>query len=605
MAFTNPNATRGTTATDGTGPFTLATAGITGFHRLQDKLAINDLFAGVIRHETEDQYQYGVFEYSDTNEITTFVVLGGSNGTDPVSFAPGTKYIVCGPVSLDNNPILDVKWFGAKGDGVADDTIAISNWLTAIGAGEVGYAPAGTYRFTSALSKATQRFCIIGDGPYQTVFLYDGENATNDIITIGDGSSQYSGIVLENFRIASDTTMSGGVGLHLRKIVRSMLSGVIIDGQDGNGNLYHGIRFNSADMVLFTDFEARAQQDGVQVNGLVGFEAKADVFMERFKIASCAVGIRCGGAFGGLCVGFGNIIACGSNVVIDTTLASEINREVFFNSTIIDFCSEHSIIIDQSLEGAMYVCFEGCWIASAAAGKHGIYIENANGARISITGGTIFNHGGDGVRVDDASALVLVDGNVIRNNGGFGINPNVANHNVHIGLNSFTGNASGEIYTANQPASLPTQGRTNILGTLTNDNAPSHHIGEVISSTVAAGSAVELTNGVIADVTSIELSAGDWDVSATLWFDLAETTQVVVFGGSISDTSETFETNGTPGTVVHRYSELSVLGDDIGFALGTRRIQLTGTTTVYLVTVCGFAAAAAGAYGHISARRAR
>src|SRR2546421_430181 len=51
-------------------------------------------------------------------------------------------------------------------------------------------------------------------------------------------------------------------------------------------------------------------------------------------------------------------------------------------------------------------------------------------------------------------------------------------------------------------------------GTTTNDNAVSGNLGEYISSTVARGAAVTgAANGTYKDLTSIVLTAGDWDIS--------------------------------------------------------------------------------------------
>jgi polygalacturonase len=47
---------------------------------------------------------------------------------------------------------LNVKDFGAVGDGVADDTSAIQAAINAMTAGGVLYLPEGTYRTTSEVS---------------------------------------------------------------------------------------------------------------------------------------------------------------------------------------------------------------------------------------------------------------------------------------------------------------------------------------------------------------------------------------------------------------------------------------------------------------------
>ena len=79
----------------------------------------------------------------------------------------------------------NVKWFGAVGDGVTDDTSAIQDAFDRMdGAtvydqqfyGGVVYIPRGSYLFTSQL--LWDRHHIEGDGSFCSVLLWDGGNAT-------------------------------------------------------------------------------------------------------------------------------------------------------------------------------------------------------------------------------------------------------------------------------------------------------------------------------------------------------------------------------------------------------------------------------------------
>ncbi|RDF83584.1 hypothetical protein DQM22_05800 [Lactiplantibacillus plantarum] len=60
---------------------------------------------------------------------------------------------------------VNVKWFGAKGDGVADDSDAIQ---AAVDTGSSVFVPAGTYLITKTISLNLQNF--IGAGANQTIF---------------------------------------------------------------------------------------------------------------------------------------------------------------------------------------------------------------------------------------------------------------------------------------------------------------------------------------------------------------------------------------------------------------------------------------------------
>src|SRR5574337_1898836 len=76
-----------------------------------------------------------------------------------------------------------------------------------------------------------------------------------------------------------------------------------------------------------------------------------------------------------------------------------------------------------------------------------------------------------------------------------------------------------------------------ILGTTTNDDAAAGYIGEVISSNIAVGSAVSLSSGTIANITSISLTAGDWDVYGWASSNVAGTTTITQFAAGGSTTT--------------------------------------------------------------------
>lgn len=141
-------------------------------------------------------------------------------------------------------------------------------------------------------------------------------------------------------------------------------------------------------------------------------------------------------------------------------------------------------------------------------------------------------------------------------------------------------------------------------GTATNDNAAAGEIGEYISSTVASGSAVALTSGVQANVTSISLTAGDWDITGSVFFSSTSTTSFNRYVGGISTTSATID--ATPS----RYTDTSIAATVPNLVpltnnSGPTRFSFASTTTVYLVALASFTVSTSGAYGIIRARRVR
>ena len=146
---------------------------------------------------------------------------------------------------------------------------------------------------------------------------------------------------------------------------------------------------------------------------------------------------------------------------------------------------------------------------------------------------------------------------------------------------------------------------TGITGTTTNNDASTGYVGEYISSTVG-NTTVTLTTGVTTNLTSISLTAGDWDVQGNVGFDTATTANLTYWYSGVTTNSATLQNGYYQATNMAAPTGGTVFGAN-AFSLVSpvARITLTGTTTVYLITNVGFTIAAVKAGGMIKARRVR
>lgn len=134
-------------------------------------------------------------------------------------------------------------------------------------------------------------------------------------------------------------------------------------------------------------------------------------------------------------------------------------------------------------------------------------------------------------------------------------------------------------------------------GTATNDDAMAGQIGEYISGT---GTGVAMSNGTAANIATISLTAGDWEVVGNVTFTPAALTHPAALGASCSSTSATF------GAIATLIQTTFAVGGPASFSAGCPvRFSLAATTTIYLVGVAFFTTAGMTAAGFIAGRRPR
>jgi len=178
------------------------------------------------------------------------------------------------------------------------------------------------------------------------------------------------------------------------------------------------------------------------------------------------------------------------------------------------------------------------------------------------------------------------------NAGGFGVVPLLNRAQTWTAAQTHTG-----------AAIIPDQ-TAGLTGTTTNNNANAGAVGEYVTATIATGASVALGTGVTSNITSISLTAGDWDVTGAVDFTFGATTSYTNLIGSVSTTT------GTIGAQDSKFdfetpAAVPTAGADSTFPVPVVRFSLSGTTTVFLVAQGTFTVSTLKAYGTIRARRVR
>jgi len=145
-----------------------------------------------------------------------------------------------------------------------------------------------------------------------------------------------------------------------------------------------------------------------------------------------------------------------------------------------------------------------------------------------------------------------------------------------------------------------------IVGTTTNDSAGAGYVGEFVSANRAYTSPLALTNNTITNLTSISLSAGDWDVYGNVinnnsndyiqYLNVWTNTVSVTLPSEVNNAGLTLF--GSAGGNTVRSTQFSTIAP-------YQRYSLSTTTTIYLIAQTASNAGTNNCSGSIYARRVR
>lgn len=141
-----------------------------------------------------------------------------------------------------------------------------------------------------------------------------------------------------------------------------------------------------------------------------------------------------------------------------------------------------------------------------------------------------------------------------------------------------------------------------IIGTATNDNANAGSFGEYAFAQVLSAAAVNLTSGTALTVTGVNLTAGDWDVSGDVAFNLIGITTLTNIAVAISVTTNTMP--GVDGGETLLATTFTT-GQTQVLHTPLVRATLNANTPYYLVARSAFAVSSNSVSGMIRARRVR
>lgn len=142
-------------------------------------------------------------------------------------------------------------------------------------------------------------------------------------------------------------------------------------------------------------------------------------------------------------------------------------------------------------------------------------------------------------------------------------------------------------------------------GASASSDAAAGYIGEALRATVLEGAAVSMTgSGQYTDITSISLTAGDWDLTG-VFGATANGATVTEYRCGLSSTSGNNATGLVGGDNLLYMSTFPGSSSDSCTSIPAFRVSISSTTTYYLKMRMAYTVATPKGYGRISARRVR
>jgi hypothetical protein len=163
----------------------------------------------------------------------TLFAWNGTAWATATNFNEFTPFLATGTTTPRNlvtreADVVNVKDFGAVGDGVADDTAAIQ---AALNASNAIYIPAGTYRTTNTLTKDGERWSIFGEGIEVSIIKPDP--GTFDVLSFSDGGTAIFGTTISNLSIVATFAQNRTAGAFIKFVdrpIECMFSGILLNG---------------------------------------------------------------------------------------------------------------------------------------------------------------------------------------------------------------------------------------------------------------------------------------------------------------------------------------------------------------------------------------
>jgi hypothetical protein len=324
----------------------------------------------------------GIDVYAEWYEIPVPITLGHhktheSGGQDELDITKLKNYNILNSQITDM--CVNVKSFGAKGDGITDDTAAIQNAINSSPLGSIIFFPAGTYMISNNIALSPNR-TYMGVGWNSSIKQMNGKNLVQ-MINLRDETSQHPNIIIKDLQFDGNRdNNTSTVGLYLFGLLNSMLYRVRVQNCGGTGYFLEGNSTIQSSTNHFIDCWA-FQNTGYGIyfsgacadNHIIGGDYGANWNCALY-IAGVSSSVRDATMWGtqsGSCV----IVAGVSNQLTSNNIEGASGHGV-------EVQASHNFLTGNKI-------YDNANVSSAYGNYDGVYISN-NAENVVITGNDIY-----------------------------------------------------------------------------------------------------------------------------------------------------------------------------------------------------------------------
>ena len=322
---------------------------------------------------------------------------------------------VNGVYELQYSGAVNVKWFGAKGDGEEDDTVAIQNAIDSLSSGGVIFFQAGRYKVSSELTVIVNGVTLEGAGRGSII---ETTSNTEHIIALRGQAifpNDIEAVRVTNMAFyGTNSTSATGAAIYIRRGHENMVDHCWI------GENLHGTGY------------------GIYLNGTGGLDTDNNIITNNSITRTALTAIRAVSDAGGAAIeenifAHNTISYCGRSGA-GSGLSISGRRNTIIGNTI-EESSDYGIVVTEGFNSIV-------GNSSNENDKDGIYIQSGN--QNAITGNTCKDndHTGtglySGIRIN--SDRNTVSGNNCDNNVAYGIAIHAGADNNVVGTNNLYNN---------------------------------------------------------------------------------------------------------------------------------------------------------------------